>query len=165
MDAVAVDQRLVHLAHAQADHRPLYRMALARIHRMSEQHGGDPDALIAEVSTLYVQASPYLGLWVVVHEASVCGHGLAKIERFDGRLVCWITQVEMDAPASAEVRRQWLSELGAWVNELNAQLAPARIERYIMATQRTPRRAGEMDGWTRHAGFNFFRALYAKEVT
>ena len=132
-----------------------------RIHSFSKRMNGNADVLVNTVWKLYAEKSPLLGLWVwITDDKRLIGHALAKVEEFDGRLVGWVTQVEMDEPATRNEKELGITTLENWVRNLNQlyQAQGIKVTELMMISKRMN------DPWARHAGFELYRAIFRREV-
>jgi len=120
------------------------------------------DELMATVWALFSQASPllYLVAAVEVETDRIVGHAMGDIRKWDGKMVGWIGQVEMDQAAGRELVDAFLTHSSNWVHSVNQVLQPQGIEvdTLIMCTPRMT------DAWARHAGFEPYRVLLKREV-
>lgn len=136
---------------------------LPRIYEMSHRMGGNALGLISEVMTLLNQGAHAVCIWAVLEgpEHRLVGHAVAQIKEWNGHLVGWVTQVEMDHHAGVRLREQWLLDLDCWVHEGNALLVKAGhapVTECMMLTKR------HSEAWTRHAAFKEAWWLYKREV-
>lgn len=142
-----------------------FEYAVARIEKMSARLGGNSALAKAQVWELYAKASPLLGLWLAFKVDQPVGHALAQIQSWDGRLVGWVNQVEMDAPAGRALKDTFLTALENWVHVVNHQLKQANqplVHEILMVTRRGSEKL--FDHWARHAGFDPYLTLYRREV-
>ena len=142
-----------------------FEHAIARIERMSARLGGNAQLLKAQIWELYAKASPLLGLWLAFKGEQPVGHALAQIQSWDGRLVGWVNQVEMDAPAGRALKDTFLTSLENWVHLVNRHLKQANqpvVHEIMMVTRRGSDKL--FDHWARHAGFDPYLTLYRREV-
>lgn len=157
---------LIALQRDQPGAAQLFELAVARIEAMSARMGGNAAMLKAETWELFAKASPLLGLWLAIKDQKeVCGHALAKIQTWDGRLVGWINQVEMDTVAGRALKDTFLTSLENWVHTVNQQLKPQNIDpvkELMMVTRRGS--AANFDHWSRHAGFDPYLTVYRREI-
>ena len=140
-------------------------VVLARIEAMSHRLGGNAILLKNQVWELYAKNSPVLGLWAALDHETVVGHALAQIQGWDGRLVGWVNQVEMDTAAGTALKDTFLIALENWVHMVNASLKQSNqdlIHELIMVTRRASDHGH--DHWSRHAGFDPYLYLYRREV-
>ena len=143
-----------------------FEVALARIEQASHRLGGNPALLKTQVWELFSKASPLLAIWLAMKDGQVVGHMLAQVQTWDGRLVGWINQAEMDMVAGRHLKDESLNALENWVHHVNAQLKPNNlgpIRELMMVT----RRHGEkvFDPWARHVGFTPELVIYRREVS
>ena len=142
-----------------------FEYAVARIERMSARLGGNAPLLKSQVWELYAKASPLLGLWLAFKGEQVVGHALGQIQSWDGRLVAWINQVEMDAPAGRALKDTFIGALEGWVHLVNRHLKQANqplVHEIMMVTRRGSEKL--FDHWARHAGFDPYLTLYRREI-
>jgi hypothetical protein len=143
----------------------LFEFIMPRIVRMSDRLGGNSQLLKAQVWELYAKASPLLGLWIAFRNEQPIGHALAQIQSWDGRLVGWVNQVEMDTRAGRALKDTFLVSLENWVHMVNQHLKAANqplVHELMMVTRRGADQS--FDHWSRHAGFDPFLTLYRREV-
>jgi len=140
--------------------------AIARIEKMSARLGGNATIAKAQVWELYAKASPLLGLWLAFKGDQPIGHALAQIQSWDGNLVGWVNQVEMNMPAGKALKDTFLTALENWVHLVNRHLKqanhPQLVEDIIMVTRRGSDKL--FDHWARHAGFDPYLTLYRRKV-
>ena len=142
-----------------------FELAIARIEQMSARMGGNATLLKTQVWELYAKASPLLGLWLAFKGEQVVGHALGQIQSWDGRLVAWINQVEMDTIAGKALKDTFLRNTEQWVHAVNRVLKQnntAPVREMMMVTRRGSSHA--FDHWSRHAGFDPYLTIYRREV-
>lgn len=133
--------------------------AVARIHAMSELHGGDAEWLSQHIWNLYAQRSPLLGLWVRVQDGEVVSHLVATVQTWDGENVAWIHQAQNDGPA---MDQPWwnlcVDELKRWIAEVNTAMPQAQVRRMLFSTPHDPK------FFERRAGFRVYRHLLERKA-
>ncbi len=142
-----------------------FEHAMTRVERMSARLGGNAPLLKAQVWELFAKASPLLGLWLAFKGDQPIGHALGQIQSWDGRLVAWVNQVEMDALAGKALKDTFLTSLENWVHVVNQHLKAANqppVREILMVTRRGTDTL--FDHWSRHAGFDPYLTLYRREV-
>lgn len=112
---------------------------------------------------LFSEASPLLYLVAAVNdEDQIVGHACGDVRTWDGKVVCWVSQVEMDEPADRTLKESFLTSIDQWAHtvrdQLSAQAPGSSLSRILMCSHRMH------DAWARHAGFEPYRVLYAREV-
>jgi hypothetical protein len=134
---------------------------------MSHRMGGNAQLLKAQVWELFAKKSPLLGLWLAIRDDQVIGHALAQMQTWDGRLVAWINQVEMDKVAGLALKDDFINSVETWVHMVNQQLkqhnAQAELVKEIMMVTRRGT-STLFDHWSRHAGFDPYLTIYRREV-
>lgn len=156
------DRQFIRLRRDTTGHAQLLEEVLPRIERFSRRFGGDPKAMTELVWNLYAQNSPLLGLCVAMEDDVIVGHVLATITQWDGRMVGWVNQMEMDASCSRPFLDAQLDALDAWVKEVNDWYALQRMPVVIKdVLMQTPRMS---DAWSRHVGFDAYRLICRREV-
>lgn len=159
------DYHLLYLHRDQPGHAQLFEHAMTRIEAMSHRLGGNATLLKAQTWELFAKASPLLGCWLAFKDQQVCGHALAQIQSWDGRLVAWINQVEMDTLAGRALKDTFITSVENWVHVVNRELAVSKAEpvrEIMMVTRRGT--AAQFDHWSRHAGFDPYLTIYRREV-
>ena len=138
---------------------------LPRIHRFSQDFDGDAADLCRQVMTLFLKGTPELGLWVARRNGAIVGHLLAMLAQWDGKMVAWVNQAQMDRGEShPDFIAQITKALDDWVDEANAWYAahhvPIVIREQMMQTPWMDR----AEAWTRGFGFQPHRLLCRREV-
>lgn len=162
---VTIGYHLLTLHRDQPESLQYFETAIQRIERMSARLGGNAQLLKSQVWELYAKASPLLGLWMAFKGEHVVGHALGQIQSWDGRLVGWVNQVEMDAPAGRALKDTFLTSLDNWVHLVNRHLKQANqplVHEIMMVTRRGSEKL--FDHWARHAGFDPYLTLYRREI-
>lgn len=154
---------LLRLRRDRTEQTPTYFATVAqRIAAMSHRFGGPGQAFADQVWIAHAAKDVRTAVWVVLdQDHQIVGHALAQLREWDGYLVGWVSQVEMDVIAGPKLLHQFLDELEQqWLPELNAYLAPAnqKVTRMIMASPRMT------NAWARHAGFHPHQQLFIRDV-
>lgn len=144
---------------------PLFYAVLPRVHRFSDEFDGDGATLCEQVMALHLKRTPELGLWVAQRDGAIVGHLLAMLSQWDGKLVAWVNQAEMDAGESHPDFRRWqLDALDQWVAEANTWYAqhgvPVVIREMMMQTPWVER----AETWARGFGFKPHRLVCRREA-
>jgi hypothetical protein len=142
-----------------------FEYAMTRIEKMSARLGGNAQLLKAQIWELYAKASPLLGLWVAFKGEQPIGHLLGQVQSWDGRLVAWINQAEMDTHAGLAFKDLFITALEGWVHTINRHLKQANqplVREIMMVTRRGT--AKNFDHWSRHCGFDPYLTVYRREV-
>lgn len=157
--------QLVAIHRDQPGSAQLFEHAIARVERMSARLGGNAPLLKSQIWELYAKASPLFGLWLIFKGDQPIGHALVQLQSWDGNLVAWVNQVEMDMPAGRALKDTFLTSLENWVHTVNRHLKQsnaALVDEIIMVTRRGS--AKLYDHWARHAGFEPYLTLYHRKV-
>jgi len=111
---------------------------------------------------LYAEGTPFLGLWVALDaQDRIVGHALGDVRYWDGRLVCWILQVVMDAPAGLALKTEFLTALTVWWHEAASHSRVTGgddVGRPLMQSYRMT------NAWVRHSGFTPYANIYQMEM-
>lgn len=134
--------------------------ACERIRAMSARFDGNADALVNDVHKQFAAKDPTLGLFVGLDEEQIVGHVLAFIQQYDGRWVCWITQVEHDRRAGRQLIDAVLASLTDFVEQFNYSFKNhgIRVDDMIFVTPRMT------DAWAEHSGFIPYRYLMSRKI-
>ena len=159
------DYHLLYIHRDQPGSAQLFELAMARIEAFSHRLGGNASLLKTQTWELFAKASPLLGLWLAFKKDQIVGHSLAQIQSWDGRLVAWVNQVEMDNVAGKALKDTYITSVENWVHSVNQQLKASQAEpvREIMMVTRRGTTAN-FDHWSRHAGFDPYLTIYRREI-
>lgn len=143
----------------------LFDLVVTRIARMSSRFGGEAQALVDTVWRLYAENAPILGLWVAIENGQLVGHVLGMASQWDGRMVAWVNQAEMDEGHSHPYFiEEQLTALDAWVHEMNAWYAEQKAHVVIREEMMQTPWIERAKAWARGFGFEPYRLICRREV-
>lgn len=143
----------------------LMEYASGRIERMSARFGGNAALVKSQIWELYAKASPLLGLWLAFKDDQPIGHLLGQVQSWDGHLVGWVNQAELDTVAGHALKDTVLAALDGWIHTVNRHLKQSNqplIRDIMMVTRRGT--AKHFDHWSRHGGFDPYLTVYRRAV-